>query len=102
MRRRLSSGKGGSFVSRSLEVPDATCLAFLPRLSHSFHPATSIQKMERRRFLPTARSTTSANVSVGSSLTSPSPSSFSTCTYRMSAWHSGGEHRQRDMGERRR
>ena len=39
-------GKGSSFDSRSLEVPDLTSLASSSRLSRSFHPATSFQKME--------------------------------------------------------
>jgi hypothetical protein len=85
MMRRLSSGKGSSFVSRSLEVPDATCLAFLPRLSHSFHPATSFQSIRSMSRASAARFITDFTESPGCSSTSPIAASPSTCTYRMAA-----------------
>jgi hypothetical protein len=102
MMRRLLDGKSGRSNSGSLEVPDATCLAPLSRLALSSQPATSFHAIRSMSSASAARFTTVWTESVCCSVSSAIAASPSTCTYRMAAWHSGGEYRQRDMGERRR
>jgi hypothetical protein len=87
MMSRLSSGKGSSFVSRSLRPPWLSpSVTSEPSGRVSRQPATPVQTMGSISLFSTARFTTVFTESPGSSSTpSPIAPSSLTCTYRMAA-----------------